>query len=127
MGDAPSPGPGYSVKFSGWNAYAHIDVGTSWSFNDSLYVGAAGYFFRQVSPDTGGSARLGDFRSQVAGAGPQIGWSLQLGGIATDFNVRGYKEFAAQNRPEGWNAWLTFAISPKAPETAPAAIPTYHK
>ena len=21
------------------------------------------------------------------------------------------------HRPEGWNAWLTFAISPKAPET----------
>jgi hypothetical protein len=90
---------------------AHIDVGTSWSFNDSLYVGAAGYFFRQVSPDTGGSAMLGDFRSQVAGAGPQIGWSLQLGGIATDFNVRGYKEFAAQNRPEGWNVWLTVSLS----------------
>jgi len=38
-------------------------------------------------------------------------------------NVKGYKEFAAQNRPEGWNAWLTFAISPKSP----AATPTYHK
>jgi hypothetical protein len=35
-------------------------------------------------------------------------------------NVKGYKEFAAQNRAEGWNAWLTFAISPAVPESASA-------
>jgi len=25
---------------------------------------------------------------------------------------RGYKEFAAENRPDGWNVWLTFVLSP---------------
>lgn len=90
---------------------AHVDVGTSYSFSNSFYVGAVGYFFSQVSPDTGGSALLGDFRSRVAGAGPQIGWSLQLGRLATDFSVRGYKEFAAQNRPEGWNVYFTVSLS----------------
>jgi hypothetical protein len=90
---------------------AHIDVGTSYSFSDAFYVGAVGYFFNQLSPDTGGSALLGGFQSRVAGAGPQVGWSLQLGGLATDFNVRGYKEFAAQNRPEGWNIYFTVSLS----------------
>ena len=28
-----------------------------------------------------------------------------------DLNLRGYKEFAAQNRPEGWNAYLTLSLS----------------
>jgi hypothetical protein len=38
-------------------------------------------------------------------------------------NVKACKEFAAEHRPEGWNAWLTFAISPKAPEaTAPKPL-----
>src|SRR5690349_4263704 len=45
---------------------AHVDVGTSWSFSDAFYVGAVGYLFNQVSPDTGGSALLGGFRSRVA-------------------------------------------------------------
>ena len=90
---------------------AHIDIGTSYSFSDNFYVGAAGYFFSQLTADTGGSPLLGDFRSRVAGVGPQVGWSLQLGGLATDFNIRGYKEFAAQNRPEGWNVYFTVSLS----------------
>ena len=88
----------------------HVDFGTSYSFNDSLYAGAVAYVYNQLSPDTGGALRLGDFRSSVAGAGPQIGWSFAGGGLAFDVNVRGYKEFAAQNRPEGWNAYLTLSV-----------------
>ena len=33
-------------------------------------------------------------------------------------NFKGYKEFAAENRPDGWNAWVTFVISPAAPAAA---------
>jgi len=29
-------------------------------------------------------------------------------------NFKGYKEFAAENRPDGWNAWATLIISPAA-------------
>jgi len=35
-------------------------------------------------------------------------------------NLKGYKEFGAEHRAEGWNAWLTFAISPAAKETSSA-------
>jgi hypothetical protein len=34
-------------------------------------------------------------------------------------NLKGYWEFAAANRADGWNTWLTFAISPAPPEAAP--------
>ena len=33
-------------------------------------------------------------------------------------NLKGYYEFGAPNRPDGWNVWLTFALAP-AP-SAPA-------
>ena len=82
----------------------------SYLFSETLYAGAVAYIYNQLSPDTGGSARLGDFRSSVAGAGPQIGWSFIGRDLAFDVNIRGYKEFAARNRPEGWNAYLTLSV-----------------
>jgi hypothetical protein len=30
-------------------------------------------------------------------------------------NLKAYKEFNAAHRPDGWNTWLTFSISPAAP------------
>lgn len=92
-------------------ADSHVDLATSYSFGESLYIGAVAYLYNQVSPDVGGSARLGDFRSKVYGIGPQVGWSFNAGGVAVETNIRGYKEFAAQNRPEGWNAYLTVSFS----------------
>ena len=89
----------------------HLDLATSYALSEQAYVGLVGYFYNQISPDTGGPALLDGFRSQVAGAGPQVGWSFTAGPVAVDVNLRGYKEFAGQNRPEGWNAWLTVSLS----------------
>jgi hypothetical protein len=125
MGYTYMPASGFEVSITAGMTYnfinpttryqsgadAHIDVGASYSFSDTFYVGVAGYYFGQVTPDTGGPALLGGFQSQVAGVGPQIGWSFQIAGIATEVDVRGYKEFAAVNRPEGWNVFLVVSLS----------------
>src|SRR4029077_13342331 len=60
---------------------SHVDMGASYSFSESFYAGVAGYAFNQISPDTGGSPRLGDFRSSVYAVGPQFGGSFILGGL----------------------------------------------
>jgi hypothetical protein len=65
--------------------------------------------------------RVGCFQSQVATIGPQIGFIFPVGIMQGFLNIKGYKEFAAENRPEGWNAWVTFAISQKPPPAAAAA------
>jgi hypothetical protein len=52
--------------------------------------------------------------------GPQIGFIFPVGDMQGYLNFKAYKEFAAESRPEGWNAWVTFVISPAAPTpTAP--------
>jgi hypothetical protein len=53
---------------------------------------------------------LGDFKSKVSAIGPQAGWFFSVGGKKWYANVKGYYEFNAQNRPEGWNVWLAVAI-----------------
>jgi len=60
-----------------------------------------------------------DWKNQTLTPNPDVIYLMAF----FNTNMKAYKEFAAENRPEGWNAWLTFAISPKAPEaTAPKPL-----
>ena len=90
---------------------SHVDWGLSYSPTESFYFGAAGYFYNQLGADSGPGASLGAFQSRVIGVGPQAGYSFAVGGLAVDLGLRGYKEFDAVNRPEGWNFWVTVAVS----------------
>lgn len=105
----------------------HFDWGASHFVTKQFQLGLVGYYFQQVTDDFGAPPALGGFRSRVAGVGPQIGYLFPVGDLQGYVNVKAYKEFAAENRPEGWNTWLTISLSPKAPEPPPAAMPTYHK
>jgi hypothetical protein len=96
----------------------HLDWGASQFLSKQLQVGLVGYYYQQLTADNGQLAILGDFKSRVAGIGPQIGYLFPVGDMQGYLNLKGYKEFAAENRPEGWNVWLTFAISPPAPTAA---------
>jgi hypothetical protein len=80
-----------------------------------------GYVYKEIGCDSGSGDRVGCFQSQVVGIGPQLTFLFPVGNMQGYLNLKGYKEFAAQNRPDGWNAWLTFAISPAAPSPASSA------
>jgi hypothetical protein len=99
----------------------HFDWGASHFLSKQLYVGLAGYAYQQVTDDSGQNPILGGFRSRVLGVGPQIGYLFPVGGMQGLLSLRGYGEFDSANRPQGWNTWLTFAISQAAPTaTTPA-------
>jgi hypothetical protein len=59
---------------------------------------------------SGASPALGGFRSRVAGIGPQIGFFFPVAGREGYLNLRGYYEFDARNRLEGWTAYVTFSV-----------------
>ena len=93
----------------------HFDWGTSHFMSKQLFVGLVGYAYQQVTADFGQLPILGPFRSRVFGVGPQIGYIFPIGANMAFLGLKGYREFAAENRPEGWNTWLTFSISEAAP------------
>jgi len=98
----------------------HLDWGASQFLTKQWQVGLVGYWYQQLSCDSGSGDRVGCFESRVVGVGPQIGYIFPISKEWQGYlNLKGYGEFAAQNRPDGWNAWLTFAISPAAPGEAP--------
>ena len=93
----------------------HLDLGASQFLTKQLQVGLVGYWYNQLSCDTGTGDRVGCFESRVAGIGPQIGYIIPINSDYQGYiNLKGYKEFAAEHRADGWNVWLTFAISPAA-------------
>jgi hypothetical protein len=98
----------------------HVDWGLSQFLNKQFFVGAAGYWFQQITGDSGAGATLGPFKSRVGGIGPQIGYIFPVGtDIQGLLNIKSYWEFEAENRPEGWNFWVVLNFSP-AQKQSPA-------
>ncbi len=102
----------------------HLDWGASKFVDKNVHVGLVGYFFQQITGDSGAGARLGDFKGRVLGIGPQIGFMFQPGeGYQGYVNLKGYRDFAPENRPDGFTIWATFAVSPAAPEPSQPRSP----
>ncbi len=95
----------------------HLDWALSQSVSKDIYVGAVGYVYHQISPDSGSGDHVGDFESRVMGVGPQVNYTFTTGSVQTSLNLKGYWEFDATHRPAGWNAWLTVSFSPSEPDT----------
>jgi hypothetical protein len=101
----------------------HLDWGASKFITKEVHIGLVGYYFQQLTGDSGAGARLGPFKGRVLGIGPQIGFIFPMGEEHQGYlNLKAYHDFDAQNRPEGYTVWATFVISPaakEAPKTAP--------
>jgi hypothetical protein len=100
----------------------HLDWGASQFLSKQFFVGLVGYAYDQVTGDSGSGDRVGAFESRVFSVGPQLGYIFPIAGKQGFLGVKSYFEFGAKNRPEGWNTWLTFAVS-EAPPTPAAAPP----
>jgi hypothetical protein len=101
----------------------HLDWGASQFLSKQFFIGLVGYAYQQLTADSGAGDRIGSFESRVFAAGPQLGYIFPVAGKQGFLGVKSYFEFGAKNRPEGWNTWLTFAISEAPPTPASAAPP----
>jgi hypothetical protein len=105
----------------------HLDWGASQFLTQQLQAGLVGYVYDQLTPDSGCAPIICPFESRVLGVGPQIGYLFPVGDMQGYLNLKGYGEFDSANRPDGWNVWLTFALSPKEPAAATSPPPILTK
>jgi hypothetical protein len=105
----------------------HFDWAASQFLTKQFQVGLVGYVYKEIGCDSGSGDRVGCFQSQVVGVGPQLGFIFPVGDMQGYINLKGYKEFAAENRPDGWNTWVTFVISPAAPTPSAPPRPRFTK
>jgi hypothetical protein len=89
---------------------AHIDLAWSQFLNEAWHIGLVGYIYYQLSGDNGEGAILGDNKARVYAIGPQAGVFFPVGKSTGYISLRGYFEFGAEHRTEGWNGWLTLSI-----------------
>jgi hypothetical protein len=107
----------------------HLDWGASQFLSKQFFVGLVGYAYNQVTPDSGAGDKVGAFESRVFSVGPQLGYVFPIndGQGQAFLGVKSYFEFGAKNRPEGWNTWLTFAISDALAPTVRPTSTMLHK
>ncbi len=110
------------IPVGNYNSTSLSNLGLGQFLSKQFFIGLVGYAYDQVSADSGSGDRVGAFESRVFSAGPQLGYIFPVAGNQGFLGLKSYFEFGAKNRPEGWNTWLTFAIS-EAPPTPGAAPP----
>ena len=105
----------------------HLDWGASQFLTKQWQVGLVGYVYQEIGCDSGSCDRVGCFRSRVVGVGPQIGYIFPVGDMQGYLNLKAYGEFAEENRPAGWNVWLTFNLQPTAATPTTSSRPRFTK
>jgi hypothetical protein len=106
---------------------SHLDWSASQFLTKQWQVGLVGYFYEQLTPDSGCAPQFCPFESRVIGIGPQVGYIFPVGKMQGYVNLKGYGEFANNDRPDGWNVWLTFSLSPAPPTSTSSQKPMVTK
>lgn len=88
----------------------HIDYSFNQFLSETFAIGVQGFYWRQISDDTGSGAVLGGFRGKAAGIGPAILWTTQIGGNSTSFIVKWIHEFDTERRIKGDHFMASFAL-----------------
>lgn len=106
------------VTFNGRNSVTdyesgdefHLEAAAERKFSRSFSAGLQGYYYRQISGDSGPGAVLGPFKGEVFGAGVTGAWNTILGRSPATIRARFIKEFDATNRLEGESYWLQLSL-----------------
>lgn len=92
---------------------AHVDATLAWHVpvgRAQVGVGASGYWYRQLSADSGTGATLGSFKARALGAGPVVSYLFRAGKVALAIDLRWTHDFSVENRLDG-DLWFLKAVA----------------
>jgi hypothetical protein len=106
------------VTFNGNNPDTDYKTGTEFHLEGAVMqhlskafaVGIAGFYYKQVTGDSGAGAVLGPFKGEVAAIGPNLTYNFQIGAVPVLTSFRWLHEFDATNRLEGDIGFVTVTI-----------------
>jgi hypothetical protein len=74
-------------------------------------VGANGFYYQQITGDSGSGATLGDFEGRTAGVGPLISYVHKVGGADLAAEVKWLPELEVTRRLKGDTIWFKVGIA----------------
>ncbi|SFM79052.1 SphA family protein [Methylobacterium pseudosasicola] len=108
----------------------HLEWSASKYLSKDLSVGLVGYFYDQLTADSGSGDRIGPFKGRVLSLGGQINYTLHAGEIPISTGVRVYRELDVKNRFQGTATYLTISAPiwvapPKAAAEVKSVVAKY--
>ena len=89
----------------------HVDYVINQFLSESWAIGLHGFYYEQLSGDSGDGALLGDFKAEAAGIGPALMWIPPRYEGKVAFVAKWLNEYDAENRLEGDHVFLSFMAS----------------
>ncbi|MGA9912569.1 MAG: transporter [Paraburkholderia sp.] len=74
-------------------------------------AGANGFFYQQITGDSGSGARLGGFEGMTAGVGPAVSYAYSVGDLDVAAEFKWLPEISVSNRLNGNTLWFKLAVS----------------
>ena len=84
-------------------------------------IGAAGFYYQQITGDSGIGARLGSFEGMTAGVGPVGSYAYSFGRLDLAAEVKWLPEISTEHRLNGNIVWFKIGLSFASRPTAPLA------
>jgi len=97
-----------ATKYKTGNQF-HSDVTTAQHFplgKGLAGAGLNGFYYQQVTGDSGPGANFGDFKGQTFGLGPVVSYARPLKNVELLAELKWLHEFGTKNRLEGDYIWL---------------------
>ena len=79
----------------------HLDFMVNQFFAKNFALGVQGYYYKQVSGDSGSGAQLGGFEGEALGLGPALFWMPDFGGGKLSLIVKWLRDLDHTHRMEG--------------------------
>lgn len=88
----------------------HIEASIGKAISPQVTLSLQGYYYKQISADSGEGAILGPFKGEATAIGPAIAWNTNWNGTPVAFEARWFHELEVTNRLEGDAILVSMAI-----------------
>ncbi len=88
----------------------HLEASVEKTLSPDFSAGVQGYWFRQLTADSGSGAVLGPYKGEVLALGPTVALHTELGRSPTTIRLQAFREFDATNRMQGTSVMFTISL-----------------